>query len=662
MSRFSVETIFKAIDRMSGPMRAMSKGAAGALSKVDASTKQLNTSVNAVNGGLMKAGRLALAAAVPVVGLGTAAVTTAAEFEREMSNVSTLIDTNTESLDDMGKAVLDIGNRTPVAVSELTTALYDVRSAGVDASDQFTVLEKSAQLGVAGLGTTQEAVDLVTSSLNAFNLKGEEADAVYDQIFKTVKSGKTTISALSQGFGATAGTIAASGTNLDEYLSSVAALTTTGQPAAQAHTQLKAVVAGLTRETAESSKVFGALGAKDLPTLIKASGGLVPALQRISDHYQGNNADILKLVGSTEALNAVIGLTGNQAEAQRKTLDSMRNGANAVDEAFRKQAATAAAVSQTIKNKLKSLAVSVGGELLPELKSVAGAFGEWVTANKAVITSGIKEFIAGFKEALPEIITWLTRIGKVLLVFYTFAAAVKVATAAMAIFNAITAANPLTLWAIGIVAAIALIWAFWPEITAFFTMVWEKIKSIATAIGNFLKPAFQFLVGAILLFLSPLMFYVQKLVAFWKMVFGALAPYLSALWEGIKTVFFAVWDGLGTFLSEKIEFWKTLFSPLVEFFSGIWSAIGDAFMATWGWIFEKIQGAVSFVQGIGSAFMGGDESPETSGPADRGAQKMLDGQSGKVTGEIAVKGPPGTTAKAGPKSPVGLRVAATGAG
>jgi len=62
------------------------------------------------------------------------------------ASVSTVVDTNVESMDAMKNAVLDIAKKTPVALSDLTSALYDIRSAGISASMSMDVLEKSAQL------------------------------------------------------------------------------------------------------------------------------------------------------------------------------------------------------------------------------------------------------------------------------------------------------------------------------------------------------------------------------------------------------------------------------------------------------------------------------------------------------------------------------------
>lgn len=92
----------------------------------------------------------------------------AKDFEKSMSNIATLVDTSSESMADMSNEVLDISKVTPVALNELTEGLYNVRSAGIDAASSIEVLHKSSKLAVAGLGTTGEAVDIVTSSINAF--------------------------------------------------------------------------------------------------------------------------------------------------------------------------------------------------------------------------------------------------------------------------------------------------------------------------------------------------------------------------------------------------------------------------------------------------------------------------------------------------------------
>jgi TP901 family phage tail tape measure protein len=283
---------------------------------------------------------LTMSAAItaPLAALGAMATRSAATFEKSMANIATIVDTSAESMAAMGKEVMNLSKTLPVGLADLTTALYDIRSAGIQAGDAMNVLDKSAKLAVAGLGTVQESADIATSAMNAFGLQGAEVDRMFSNVFATTQFGKTTIAQLSQGFGAVAGTVAQAGVKLDEYLASVAALTTTGLPAAEAHTQIRAAIAGLTRESEIGKKVLDTLGAETFKDLIEQSGGMVGAFEKIRATLQGNDANIIKLLGSVEAYNALISLTGGifvHLEGQTFGRDQVRQLITHINDAVR---------------------------------------------------------------------------------------------------------------------------------------------------------------------------------------------------------------------------------------------------------------------------------------------------------------------------------------
>ena len=385
-SNMKVSMTLIAFDKMSRVIR-------DAVGKSNEQFDKMKNKLQDISRDMDKIGKSATVMGGIAVGISAANLKMAADFEKQMANVSTLIDTNVENFSAMKEEVLDIAKRTPVALDGLTSALYDIRSAGISADMQFQVLERSAQLGMTGLGSTSEAVDLVTSSLNAFQLRGEKAEKVYDTIFKTVKFGKTTISGIAQGFGSVAGTVAAAGIELDDYLAAVAALTTTGQPAAQAHHQLKAAIAGMTRESDDAKKVFQQLGVHSFKELIQKSGGMVNAFKAIADKVQGNDSAILSLFGSTMAFNAVMGLTTKQAQAYVDTLDSMRNGASLIDEGYQKQLNTEHAQMQRLKNLTQTVAIELGEALAPAFRKVID-FAQMLVNWFSKLPKGVKSFIA----------------------------------------------------------------------------------------------------------------------------------------------------------------------------------------------------------------------------------------------------------------------------
>ena len=371
----------------------MSKVIRDAVNTSNSEFDKMQNKIKNLSSDLEKVGKAATIVGGSLMAFSAANLKLAADFSAGMTNVSTLIDTNVENFDAMKEEVLQIAKRTPVALDGLTSALYDIRSAGISANMQFEVLEKSAQLGLTGLGSTSEAVDLVTSSLNAFNLNGKEAEKLYDTIFKTVKFGKTTISGIAQGFGSVAGTVAASNIKLDDYLAAVAALTTTGQPAAQAHHQLKAAIAGMLRETDDSKKVFNALGVKSFKELIQKSGGMVNAFKAITNCVGGNESAILSLFGSTMAYNAVLGLTTKQNKAYVETLNSMRYGTSLIDEGYQKQYNTEHAMMQRLKNMSQVIGIQLGEALAPAFGKVLD-FGESTLNMLDKMSPQMKSFVA----------------------------------------------------------------------------------------------------------------------------------------------------------------------------------------------------------------------------------------------------------------------------
>ncbi len=317
----------------------------------------------------------------------------AGDFEQGMNNVSTIIDTNTESIKEMSGEVLKLAKNSPKAISDLTDALYSIRSAGISASEQFKVLKGSEMLAVSGLATTAEAVDVATSAINAFNLKGEQSDKIYDMFFKVVKYGKTNISEFAQGFGSVVGVVSSANIKLDEYSASVAAMTTSGLKAANAHTQLKAAIAGLSRGSKEQTAIFKKLGAKSFSDLVSKSGGMVNAFSEINKAVKGNQSALIQLVGSVEGYNAILSLTGANNKSYLQTLNDMRNGADSITEAYGKQTQGLNNQMAIMKNSLQALSVEFGTSLLPVISGCANAM-KGLSESISKLPDGLKNFIS----------------------------------------------------------------------------------------------------------------------------------------------------------------------------------------------------------------------------------------------------------------------------
>lgn len=358
-----------------------------------------------------------------LLGVKTAMIT-AAEFEKSISNINTLYDDAGQSVAALEKGIKQLVKTLPISPNELGSAAYQIVSAGItDTAEAMKVLEASGKLAVAGLATTAESADILTSAVNTFRMEGLEANQIADILFKTVKSGKTTIAELAQSFGATAPTVAEAGVKLADFQAATAALTTTGLPASQAQQSLRQAIAGLLKPTSEMQKLFEVINVKDGRELIATSENLQEVFAKLRDASISNNLSLEEAVGSVESLTAVYGLTGSVADAYASTLDQLAGGTQKLDQAFLKQQGTMSAQWMLVKNQLNVAMADLGARVFPLVIDAV---------NKAI--SIIESFIRAYKESEQFIKRVL--IPTIVLLVAQFAA-LKVAMSIIGVVNAL---------------------------------------------------------------------------------------------------------------------------------------------------------------------------------------------------------------------------------
>lgn len=607
---FPISLTLKAIDKATAPLRKINQQVAG----LERAAKRA-----------AKAG-LALTAGVttPLAAIGATSVAAATKFEEGMANVATLIDTNVESIQEMSDRVLEMGRVMPVPLEQLSAGLAEARGAGVSAADQFRVLEGSTKLAIVGLGEVGEAVDIVTSAMNAFNLHGEESEQIYNAVFQATNVGKATISQLAQGFGSVAGVVANAGVSLEEYMAAVAALTTTGLPAAEAHTQLRAVIAGLMKDSELTRRVFKHLGAKDMKELIMQSGGLVPALERVRTALRNDDTQMKNLLGSVIAFNATVGLTGAQSDAFYEALQLMEEGGETFEAKYVERTQTLRMQTQRLRNAFESIQITVGGALVPTLERlippIERAAAWWESLNpgtqQALILFGaIAATLGPALVALSGLsyglgaaagaISWAAGWGKYLWMMRAsiMAGLIPSLTAAISstwAFTAALLANPIT-WVVAAIAAAAyLIYRNWEPISLFFRFLWEDITELFTAALGFVKEHMAW---------SPL----GLILNHW----GPITEFFEGLWGGVVETFTWAWEHI-----QRVVGW-----------------VGDAISSTpLGWAIGKISDLMDTGK-IGDAVIWGGGGPEL------GAERVAQGGANRSESYMSVEfanAPPGT--------------------
>lgn len=324
-------------------------------------------------------------------------------FQKEMALVATLVDTSTVNMEGLSDAVLDLSVKIGEPAEELSKGLFQVISAGVDASQAMNVLEVAAKGAAAGMTTTFTAVDGITSILNAYGLEASEATRISDLLFQTNKLGKTTFGQLAASIGTVISPAASLGINLNELFASVATLTKGGLNTARTMTALRATFLSILTPTADAQKV-----AKDLKiewnALALRSKGLVGFLNEVKEKTKGNVVAMSKLVPEARALTGVMALVGKQSDELNRILGEFnKDTAGATEEAFKKVADTFDQQSKRFDTAINKIKISIGSKLLPFLADAATGIADFLTGAKEADNVKLNKVSEMFKNLSKEV-------------------------------------------------------------------------------------------------------------------------------------------------------------------------------------------------------------------------------------------------------------------
>jgi len=320
-----------------------------------------------------------------------AATVAYAGFEKQMAEVSTMLDKPEQHMQRFSDAVLDMSREFGDSTESVARGLYDILSAAIAPADALAVLSVSAKAAVGGLTDTATAVDAITTILNSFGMEASEANDVADVLFTTVKRGKLQFNDLAQFIGKTTSFAALAGIELTELGAMLATTTRAGLQPEIAVTATRQFIGSIIRPTKESAKLFAKIFGKEMNTrILKTWGGVLGFLKRISKLDTETQA---KLFPNVRAAAAALTLTAN-TEGFEQDLGYMMNRAGAAEEAFKKMAETASFQWNQLKQSVVSVFTTIGEAIEPMVTKVMKGINvvleailPWIKANGALFIS-----------------------------------------------------------------------------------------------------------------------------------------------------------------------------------------------------------------------------------------------------------------------------------
>ncbi len=391
------------------------------------------------------------------------------DFETALTEVATISDEVFSKFSQYKGQILDLSTQGKQSAKDLTSAFYDIVSAGYDGQQGLEVLRNSVKASTAGFVETATAADGLTTVLNAWGKDASEAEKVSDVFFKTVEKGKTRFVELASNIAQVAPIASSMGVSFEEIAGATASLTKQGTPTAQAMTQIRSSLLSM-------NDVLGDGWAK---TMTYQEG-----LQKVLDISGGSQAKLQNMLGRVEAVNAVLGLTGDKAKVAASDLEAMNNALGSTAAAAEKVQLSTADIVAKLRNNILAALEPLGEGITKKVAEIG------TELNEAFENGKIEEY---FKD-LAKII----KVGAALMIAFkanTIASAiannfltqsVRLLTANSAVLNRwmninnITMANSTVIQKAAIIRTTGLANAFK---TLFATMAANPLTAIIAVLG-----------------------------------------------------------------------------------------------------------------------------------------------------------------------------------
>lgn len=401
----TVEILIKAIDNASPVFSSVVDG----LGQVTSSMDTLSKPVADVAGSLLKIEAAAIAGGAALTVL---AINTAGKFDSSFREISTLIDEPLEKLGAFRNAILDYAGDSTQSLGDISGAVYQAISLGVDYTDSLDAVRQAEVLAVAGRADLKTSTEVLLGSLNAYGLGMEDATRFSDALFQAVKDGKTTLPELGGALANVTGTAATLKVPFETLLASISTLTATGMPTTQAVTAINAAMSAMLAPSEEAQKTAADLGIEFNAAAVKSKGFEV-VLQDVAKATGGNEDQIKKLFGSTEALKAILPLTGAAADKFAEALENQAKKAGVAKTAYDKMVDTLEAGNQKIANAVEVTLTAIGTPLLDEYQGIQAAIAAVFDAiAKSVQGGGLKKFVAEIEKIAAEMEKTLEAVAK----------------------------------------------------------------------------------------------------------------------------------------------------------------------------------------------------------------------------------------------------------
>ena len=328
------------------------------------------------------------------------------EFQTAMAKVGTIADQNVVPLSQMQKEIINLSNALGVNANAVAEDVYNAISAGQNTADAVGFVEKATMLAKGGFAETGQALDVLTTILNAYGKESSEAESVSNMLIQTQNRGKVTVAELSSVMGKIIPTANANNVALEQLCAGYSIMTSRGIAAAETTTYMNSMLNELGKSGTTADKVLRQAAGGSFSELMAQGNSLADVLNILQTEADKSGKTLADMFGSAEAGKAALTLMANGVDGFNNEVSAMVDSTGAAQAAYEKMMDTTQAKIDKAKTALSNLAIVLGNTFLPyvttaaeKLSGLVTKFSEWAQENPELLSTIVKvaAALAGLK-------------------------------------------------------------------------------------------------------------------------------------------------------------------------------------------------------------------------------------------------------------------------
>ena len=311
---------------------------------------------------------------LPVLAIGTAAVTTGNNFEAQMSRVQAIAGATGEELEKLTQQAMNLGAETSFSATEVAKGMENLASAGFTTSEIMEAMPGLLDLAASSGAELAISSEIAASAIRGFGLEASEAGHVADVFAEAAARTNAQTEDMGEAMKYVAPVAKTVGLTMEETAAAIGIMSDAGIKGSQAGTTLRG---GLTRLIKPTKMVREAMEKLDVE-FYNSDGtmkSLTEIVQTLQEHTKGLTDEVknqaLAQIFGTEALSGMLALVNRGSSELQSMTKSFENCDGAAEDMADTMLDNTSGALESLSGSLETAGIVIQKALAPEIKKLA---------------------------------------------------------------------------------------------------------------------------------------------------------------------------------------------------------------------------------------------------------------------------------------------------